>query len=222
MLRLAAGGIAGYVILRQQWRYGHLGRARYTWAMFAIVGIVTLVAGILPTVHDRLRRPGAPSVLVASWAATIYCCIPETGRQPGLLAMVFGLTAWQLLGRTTLPWQANFAQIFLLVSSGVFGTAGWASALLGALFGAWPFALVAGAATIADQRADSTLTPRHLEVIAALGCIGSIVVARTGALVHPGIRGAMTAIVIVAAVTSVATVALLVLSPARRAVDQLV
>lgn len=209
MWRMAVGTIGGMVVVRQQWRFGHLDRSHYGWARFAIVATLAVTALVLPTVHRALPRPAAPAVLVASWAAVIYGCIPETGRQPGLLAMVFGLAAWELLGRTTLPWPAHLAQIFLLISSGVFGTAGWPSALLGTLFGIWPLVLVTGASLVAPLATRRSISPARIEVIAALGCIGSVVVARTGALVHPGIRGAMVAIAVVAAIEVVAALLLI-------------
>lgn len=148
-------------------------------------------------------------MLVATWAGVIYSCIPETGRQPGLLAMVFGLAAWELLSRTTLPWPVHMAEIFLLVSSGVFGTAGWPAALLGALFGVWPFLLVTAVSRLGQPSA--AVSPARMEVIAAIGCVGGVVVARTGALVHPGIHGVLTAITIVIAASLVTTAAVMLL-----------
>ncbi len=158
-----------------------------------------IAAMTLPVAHRQLTRPGAPAVLVSTWAAAIYGCVPETGPLPPALAMVFGLTAWELLGRTALPWQVHYAEVFLIMSMGVFGTAGRPSALVGTLFGIWPLIVVA--ATSFRRVTQSGSMPRRIEGLAVVGCIGSLVVARTGALAASGITQAALSIAVVIAAT---------------------
>lgn len=188
--------------MRQQWRPGRLSQAGYLWAPIAIVATMIAVAVLLPAVHDRMERPGAVGIAAATWAAVIYCSVPETGPLPPLLAMVFVLTAWELLSRTSLPSHVHFAEVFLITSLGTFGTAGRPSALLGTLFGIWPLVLVAAASV---RRLDPHIHSRYLEGVGVIGCVGSLVVARTGALAAHGTVAPLISMAIVAGV-SIATV----------------
>ena len=86
-----------------------------------------------------------------------------------------------------MPWWLVLAVVGLVMWSGLFGATGRESALVGALFAAWPLVLV--------------LTGVGSPVVAAgLGSVAAVAVARTGAL-QPTVRPALSAVAVAVFVT---------------------
>lgn len=151
------------------------------------VAIVVAVAVGLPALQARLGLPGAVPALIGVMQFAIYCCVPETDQIPQVVFAVVVLLALEVAALRPMPWWLVLAVVGLVMWSGLFGATGRESALVGALFAAWPLVLV--------------LTGVGSSVVAAgLGSVAAVAVARTGAL-QPTVRPALSAVAVAAFVT---------------------
>ncbi|MCX6520418.1 MAG: hypothetical protein NTZ21_07120 [Actinobacteria bacterium] len=157
------------------------------------VAIVVAVSVGLPVLQERLGLPGAVPALIGVMQFAIYCCVPETDQIPQVVFAVVVLLTIEVAAARPMPWWLVLAVFGLVLWSGLFGATGRESALVGAVFAAWPLLLV--------------LSGVGSPVVAAgLGSVAVVAVARTGAL-QPTVRPALLAVA-VAAFVSLGAVAL--------------
>jgi hypothetical protein len=146
------------------------------------VAIVVAVSVGLPVLQERLGLPGAVPALIGVMQFAIYCCVPETDQIPQVVFAVVVLIALELAADRPMPWWLVLAVVGLVMWSGLFGATGRESALVGALFAAWPLVLVlAGVGSPV--------------VAAGVGSVAAVAVARTGAL-QPTVRPALVAVAV--------------------------
>ena len=151
------------------------------------VAIVVAVSVGLPVLQERLGLPGAVPALIGVMQFAIYCCVPETDQIPQVVFAVVVLMALELAADRPMPWWLVLAVVGLVMWSGLFGATGRESALVGALFAAWPLVLVlAGVGSPV--------------VAASVGSVAAVAVARTGAL-QPTVRPALVAVAVAAFVS---------------------
>jgi hypothetical protein len=102
------------------------------------------------------------------------------------------LLALELAADRPMPWWLVLGVVGLVMWSGLFGATGRESALVGALFAAWPLVLVlAGVGSPV--------------VAAGVGSVAAVAVARTGAL-QPTVRPALVAVAVAVFVSLAAAV----------------
>ena len=153
------------------------------------VAIVVAVSVGLPVLQERLGLPGAVPALIGVMQFAIYCCVPETDQIPQVVFAVVVLMALELAADRPMPWWLVLAVVGLVMWSGLFGATGRESALVGALFAAWPLVLVlAGVGSSV------------VVVAAGVGSVAAVAVARTGAL-QPTVRPALVAVAVAAFVS---------------------
>ena len=111
----------------------------------------------------------------------IYACVPETNNQMpmvGALLATLALAELRCKRQIHIGFHALAAAIVLW--SGIYGSSGRQSALVGALFAMWPIVIVPAVAMVIARFSRIVEPIRWL--VAVLGAIAAIVVARTGAL----------------------------------------
>ena len=135
---------------------------------------------------------------LASSMAAVYGCVPETDQIPPIALCVVSVLVIELVTWRPLP-VAWFAAVgALILRTGLYGATGRLSALAGTLFAAWALVFLP---IVERVRPRVNAAPEPLRwVIAGIGSIGSIVVARTGALQQTG-QPAVVAIVLTIAAT---------------------
>lgn len=168
-----------------------------TWALMS--GAVAAACGCAGTQRCAARpQPGfAPLVLLGSCAA-ITVCVPEISDQmAAVIALTAAVGAVELVLRraTSAPVLAVLTAV--VVWGGLYGAAGRDSAYVGACVALLP-AVLAGAA-----RRD----PRRAGLLAVIGAVTALVVARTGAL-RPTIGPSLVAAAVAAMVGVVAALTL--------------
>ena len=184
-LPMAFGAVAGCVVVWRSWDASSLSQHR--WAAIGTLLVMIAVTLALPRLTERLRAPGHVPALIGVVQFAIYCCVPETGQIGETVVVVIMVIAIELAVGRSLPWWLHSTAAAIVLWSGMFGATGRPSALIGALFASWPIVLVA-------------VMPRRSYVIAAIGSIAVIAVARTGAL-QPTASPAVVAVAIAAPIS---------------------
>jgi uncharacterized membrane protein (UPF0136 family) len=182
-VRAIAGLAVGAVACWRSWHESALGDRPLVVAMSVATSVIVAVA--LPSLQRRLVLPGAVPALIGVMQFAIYCCVPETDQIPQVVFAVVVLLAMELGAARPLPWWLVVPVFGLVQWSGVFGATGRSSAIVGALFAAWPLVLV-----LARLGSPS--------VAASIGSIAAIAVARTGAL-RPTVGSALIAVALAVA-----------------------
>ena len=139
-----------------------------------------------------LPRPGSTGLTQLAWLAAVYGCVPETDHIPAVGLLIVGMLAVEVVSREHLPmaWQLGVSGIVLW--AGLYGATGRQSALVGALFGAWPVVLGPLVARFTH------LGRAHQLVrwaVTGVGAAAALIVARTGALqptIGPALRAVAT------------------------------
>lgn len=187
----AWGLVAGLTIVALVWwRSGSASHGR-AWAAIVTVVVALLVAEALPMARRLLPTPGVLPFVIATSAAAIYGCVPETSNQMPLIgALVTMLIAVEVLYRRQVHIGFHGLIAALVLWSGIYGATWRQSALVGALFAMWPILIVPAATLVAPRLARTAEPARWL--VAGPGITAAIIVARTGAL-QPTARPAVIA-----------------------------
>lgn len=196
------------------WRVSALNEARHTWVIWGILVTAVVVAGALPEALRVLPEPGLLTGTLVLSLAAVYGCVPETDQIPGIAVVIVAVGLIEVCTRQTMPiaWHAIAATLVLWAA--MFGATGRQRAFVGGLFAFWPVLLLALVVRVVPSILRSHVLARAL--IALLGGVGAIVVARTGGL-ELGRKPAARDAAIVVGVTLVASFAIAVVSRARPA-----
>ncbi len=186
--RLALGAATGLAAVALSWNDSDLGDRSHWWATTTAIVLAALLAGLLPLARTLLPRPGAVPLTVLAWLAAVYGCVPETDQVVGVAMFVAMVVLVELVAGEYLPFGWQLGIIGAVLWAGLYGATGRQSALVGALFGAWPVVLGPLVALLSRLRR----TPRWGRwAVAAIGTGAALVVARTGALattIEPALR----------------------------------
>jgi hypothetical protein len=200
---LAAGiGLAVVIAAYGPSRFGDTGR---WWAAGATLALAIALADVLPTVRRLLPTPGlAPATIVATLVA-VGLCVPETDQLAVAAIVPVGLVVGEVVARRQLglEWYAVAAASVLW--AGMFGATGRQSALVGALFAWWAVALLP---LVNVVRPVTSL--RAAIVVAVVGSVAVVVMARTGGIADTAVPAWVAAAV--AAVVSFGLAVLVVRS----------
>ena len=186
--RLALGAATGLAAVAASWNASDLGERSHWWAAATATLLTALIAAALPLARRLLPQPGAVPLTSLIWLAAVYSCVPETDHVLPA-AMIVGVVATlELVAGEYLPFGWQLGIIGLVMWTGLYGATGRQSALVGALFGAWP--VVLGPLTAMVSRLRRTAQWRRW-FVTACGGGGALAVARTGALavtIGPALR----------------------------------
>lgn len=188
--------------LTTSWNASILSNNGARWVIVATPITCLFVAWALPILRQSIRQPGVVPMALASSMAAVYGCVPETDQIPPIALCVVIVLLIELISWRPLPtsWFAGVATIMLI--GGLYGATGRQSALIGALFAAWAFVLLPVVELIRPRVRGASEWVRWL--IAGIGSIGSIVVARTGALqdtAQPAVYAVALTVVVTVAVS---------------------
>lgn len=210
--RLLAALVGAALVLRESWSAARFGSDGPGWGPFAVVGLCVVLAWALPAIRLLVPRPGdTPLVLVVPVTAS-YLCVPETDHLLRVAVVVAIATLAAALARRRVPLIVLALVAAYVLWAGVFGSAGRASALVGAFVAWWPVVLLPLMAWWRPALAGASLWVRGLVVV--VGGAASIGVARTGAL-EPTVAPALAATAIALPASLVVAVAITALATRR-------
>ena len=161
-------------------------------AIAAGLMLAAVLAALLPTARQVLPRPGFVPFTMLIWLAAVYGCVPETDHILPTATLVAGLMALEIVSGEHLPlgWQVGI--IALVLWAGLYGATGRESAVVGALFGAWPVLLGPLVAKVTHL----VRAPEPVRwFVTATGAGAALIVARTGAL-QPTVEPALRAVAV--------------------------
>ena len=182
----AWGLVAGLTIVAVVWWHTGSSSSGRAWAAIASVVVAVLVAEALPVARRLLPTPGVLPFVIATSAAAIYGCVPETSNQMPLIgALVTMLMVVEVLYCRQVHIGFHGLVAAMVLWSGIYGATWRQSALIGALFAMWPIVIVP-LVWLVMRRLDRVAEPVRW-VIAGLGSAAAVAVARTGALQHTGV-----------------------------------
>jgi hypothetical protein len=173
--RRALGAGVGLAVVIATYGPSRLEDPARWWAAAAAVAVGVVLADVLPSVRRLLPVPGvAPATILATLAA-VGLCVPETDQMAIAAIVPVGVVVAEVIGRRQLgvEWYAVAAASVLW--AGMFGATGRQSALVGALFAWWAVALLPLAHAVRPVRSRGTAM-----VVAGIGAIAVVAVARTG------------------------------------------
>ncbi len=207
----AWGLVAGLTIVAIVWWHSGSRSHGRSWAAIATVVVALLVAEALPVARRLLPTPGVLPFVIATSAAAIYGCVPETSNQMPLIgALVTMLMAVEVLYRRQVHIGFHGLVAAMVLWSGIYGATWRQSALIGALSAMWPIVIVP-LVWIVMRRLDRVVEPVRW-VIAGLGSAAAVAVARTGALQHTG-RPAVVAVAVWGGLSLVVALAIAAAAP---------
>lgn len=209
--RALAAGI-GLAVVVAAYGPSRFGDAERWWAAAATLALAIALADVLPTLRRLLWTPGlAPATIVATLVA-VGLCVPETGQLAVAAIVPVGLVVGELVARRQLglEWYAVAAASVLW--AGMFGATGRQSALVGALFAWWAVALLPLVNVVRP-----VTSRRAAIVVAVVGSVAVVVMARTGGIADTAVPAWVAAVV--AAVVSFGLAVLLVRSVSARGVS---
>lgn len=210
--------LVGVLIVLGCWRTSHLNERDHLWAV-----VVTIVAAlglneIVPFTWRLLAKPGVLSIVIATSAAAVFFCVPETSEQMGDIGLVIAVGCGvEWYRRRQLPVWWHLITVALVLWGGVYGAYGRQSALVGAFFAQWPVVIVPVVAALLPTLRRAPEPVRWL--VAAFGAAAAIVVARTGAL-HYTVKPAIIAVIVCGTVSLFAAIAITVLEARRNAASR--
>lgn len=211
---VAIGVAVGAFVVAISWNRSNLGDTERWWAVAATIVVAANVAVALPTAQRLLPTPGMLPFVIFTSLVAVYGCVPETDQIPPVAALAAALVVVEVVlrRRVRLSWHAGVAALVLW--AGVYGATGRQSALVGALFAWWPVLLVPLVADLVRRVERARELVRW--VIAGLGSIAAVLVARTGAL-EPTVGPAVVAVVAFGGVSLGLAVLVAVVGSARGA-----
>ena len=185
--RLALGAATGLAAVALSWNASDLGERSRWWAAATALLLASVLAAAWPSARRLLPRPGAVPLVALAWLAAVYGCVPETDHVLSVGLIVAGLAVLEFVADEYLPFGWQLGIIGAVLWAGLYGATGRQSALVGALFGAWPLLLGPFVAMVSRRR-----TPHWVPwVVATVGTGAAFAVARTGALattIGPALR----------------------------------
>ena len=186
--RLALGAGTGLAAVALSWNDSDLGQRSQWWAAAAAILLAGALAAVLPAARTLLPRPGTVPLTVLAWLAAVYACVPETDQVIGVGILVVVVAMLEFVAEEYLPFGWHLGIIGVVLWAGLYGATARQSALVGALFGAWPVAFVPLVAVLSPLGR----APLWLRVVlSGIGVGAALVVARTGALattIDPALR----------------------------------
>ncbi|MEX2625965.1 MAG: hypothetical protein WD225_03720 [Ilumatobacteraceae bacterium] len=211
--RLLGALVGVALVLSASWSAAGFGSDGPGWGPVAVVALCVVLAWTLPATQHLLPRPGdAPLVLVAPVTAS-YLCVPETDQLLRVAVVVAVVTLAAALARRRVPLIVLALLAAYVLWAGVFGSAGRASALVGALVAWWPVVLLPLMGWWRPALAGASIWARGLVVV--IGAAASIAVARTGAL-EPTLTPALAATAIALPASLAVAVAITALATRAR------
>ena len=167
-----------------------LGGGAVRSASLATIGVALLVGASLPPTRSALPPVIAPLPLAAALLA-VALCVPDTDQIPFAALVVALPLVVELLTRrrSDLVWYAAAAAV--IAWAGLAGSAGRASALVGALFAWWAIVIVE-----VVRRILPGMSAGATSATAALGAVAVVVMARTGGIADSGAVALVVAVVI--------------------------
>ncbi len=192
VVRLASGAVVGLAAVAASWDASNLGDRSRWWAVAAAIVLAVVLAGALPLARQLLERPGFLPLTALAWLAAVYGCVPETDHVRPIAMLVGMVVLLELVSGEHMPFGWQLGTMGVVLWAGLYGATGRQSALVGALFGAWPLLLGPLVATVTHlTRASQPV--RWAVTVAGVGA--ALVVARTGAL-EPTIGPAWRAVAV--------------------------
>ncbi|CAB4862370.1 unannotated protein [freshwater metagenome] len=193
---------AGLLIVAACWRTSRLHEPSHLWAAATTIVLALVMTEAVPKLWRLLPTPGALAIVIASSAAAVFACVPETSDQMGDLALVIMVGfVLEVFRRRQLPVWWHLGTGGLVLWSGVYGAYGRQSALIGAFFAQWPVLIVPLVLLVRPRMGRAREALRWL--IAAFGAVAAILVARTGAL-QPTATPALTSVAVWGAASLIA------------------
>lgn len=195
--RTALGAVAGAAAVGASWAASDLGGRPRWWAVAGAIGLAMVLAGSFPAARRLGPQPGWVGLTQLAWLASVYGCVPETDHVVAVGLLIAGVAAVELVAQEQLPvaWQVGIFGVVLW--AGLYGATARQSALVGALFGAWPV-------LIGPLVARFTHLGRAHQLVrwavTGVGAAAALIVARTGAL-QPTIGPALRAVAIYGSVS---------------------
>jgi hypothetical protein len=201
-MRYLVSLVVSVLALATTWDASELHEREHRWVLVATPVVCLIVAWALPRLRTSIRQPGVVGMALASSMAAVYGCVPETDQIPPValavgIVLLIELVTWRALPAS---WFAGAGSLVLV--AGLYGATGRQSALIGALFAAWAFVILPFVELIRPSVRDAPEPIRW--IVAGIGSIGAIVVARTGALepsAAPAVAAAAIAVVVTTAVS---------------------
>ena len=188
------GLVAGLTTVAIVWWHSGSSSHGRAWAVVATVIVALLVAEALPVARRLLPSPGVLPFVIATSAAAIYGCVPETSNQMPLIgALVTMLMAVEVLYRRQVHVGLHGLVAAMVLWSGIYGATWRQSALIGALFAMWPVVIVPAVTLVVPRLGRAAEPARWL--VAGLGTVAAVIVARTGALQRTA-QPALTAVAV--------------------------
>ena len=168
---------------------------------------------------DLMPAPGLWPLALTTTTIAMYGCVPETDQLPAIALMTLGLAGVEAVTRHRSEPIVFVVAAAIVLWAGLYGATGRASAIVGAWFAFWPVVIVPVVAALCQPSArirTCWLTQRRMHpVIAFIGALAAIGVARTGAI-QPTVGPALLAVAIAAPVSLAASIGLLVLTSRHR------
>ena len=205
--RHALGAGIGLAVLVTTYAASGYGDDSRWWAVALTILVAIALVDLLPDTRRLLPVPGVAPLTIGAALVAIYLCVPETDQIPVAAFLPVLLVVLELVGRQQLgvEWYAVAAAAVLW--AGMFGATGRQSALVGALFAWWAVALVPMVNAVRPIRSTGTAL-----VVAAIGAIAVVVVARTGGIADTGAAAWVAAVVAAVVSFGLAFVAVQLLS----------
>lgn len=191
-LGAAAGLVGGVVVAVLARDESSLDDPDRWWAVVAVLTAATATGAALPVTARLLRPPGLVPVLILGAVAATYACVPETDHI-GRVALLAALTVVvEVVLRRQVPVAVTLVVAMVVLWSGVHGATGRPSALVGAAFAAWGLVLLPLVAATRPGTGDRSTLVRS--VVAGLGTVAALAVARTGGIADTGTEAAVAAV----------------------------
>lgn len=200
-MRYVIALVVSALALATAWNASYLFIRTERWVIIATPIVCLSVAWALPILRRSIRQPGVVPMALASSMAAVYGCVPETDQIPPIALCVVIVLVLELVTWRPLPtsWFAGVATLILI--GGLYGATGRQSALIGALFAAWALVFLPMVERIRPRVLGAPEPVRWF--IAGVGSIGSIAVARTGALQHTADPAILAVAITVVATTTI-------------------
>lgn len=189
--RAAAAGIGLAIVVTTYGASGYGDGDRY-WAAGATVLLAVVLADALVELRALVRIPGlAPLTILAALVAAA-ACVPETDQMAVAALLPFVVLALELVQRRQvgIEWYAVAAAS--VAWAAMFGATGRQSALAGALFAWWAVLLPVAVHMVRPIR-----SAVQAWIIASLGAVAAVAMARTG-----GIADTWSAVIVSAVVAA--------------------
>ncbi len=170
-----------------------------------------------------LTAPGSWPLTLTTTTIAMYGCVPETDQLPAIALMTLGLAGVEAMTRRRSEPIVFAAAVAIVLWAGLYGASGRPSAIVGAWFAFWPVVIVPLVAVLCQRTSVAHacwLTQSRVDpVIAFIGAIAAIVVARTGAI-QPTVGPAIVAVAIAVPLSLALSFGLLALLAGRKGDDR--